>query len=126
MDDSFFKPMGSDIETAKELSDCFRRHRANDLLYVARFKNYKGQLKFLQQADPSLLEGFTMHFYSSGKVEGEEAEAYLKAVEGTALTKGINIHVHFRVPKATLMAHACRAAGQILWCAPAALLGSPR
>jgi len=109
-DNSFFKPMGEKGGLLSGLRRCYRHDKQADLLYVARFQEYKGQLKFLQQADPALLRGFTVHFYGSGG----EAE-YLRRIAETAAGRGIAINLHSRVSKQTLMAHSCHAAGQIMW-----------
>jgi glycosyltransferase involved in cell wall biosynthesis len=109
-DNSFFKPMGEKGGLLAELSRCYRNDKLPDLLYVARYEEYKGQLKFVQQADPALLHGFTVHFYGGGG----EAE-YMQRVTEAAAARGIQVKLHTRVSKRDLMSHSCKAAGQIMW-----------
>lgn len=112
-DDSFFKPMGGK-DLGEDFDGCHLRQKSTDLLYVARYRAYKGQLKFLQQADPTLLGGHTINFYGGGAHEpgGPEYVAQLQAV---AEERGISIIVHNHVPKTVLLQHICTAAGQNLW-----------
>jgi len=111
-DNSFFKPV-SDEGGSGELASCHSVPKVKDLLYVARFKKYKGQLKFLVHADPQLLDGYTVHFY--GALSGPLSEDYIASLEETAHSRGITIRVHRHVSKAVLMEHICRSTGQILW-----------
>eukprot|EP00873_Tetraselmis_striata_P004326 jgi/Tetstr1/424590/TSEL_015115.t1 len=114
-DNSFFKPMGGNDDLLNSLKRCWRNDKKKDLLYVARFQEYKGQLKFVQQADARLLRGFTVHFYGSGGHEKFTGRKYVRQIEETAQARGIKVIVHGRVRKEALMEHACRAGGQVIW-----------
>lgn len=111
-DDSFFKPMGMNDDSVNEIVGCFRHTKNQDLLYVARYREYKGQLKFIKQADPALLTNYTIHFYGSG---GLDAMNYMKEIDMMGHSRGIKVAVHHHVSKQTLLQHSCHAAGQILW-----------
>lgn len=114
-DDSFFKPMGGKGEIADEMNGCHRRRKSSDLLYVARYKEHKGQLKFVEQADPFLLRGYTIHFYGGGATDDAAGKTYYNAIIATARSKGIRVQLNNHVAKSDLMHHMCTAAGQILW-----------
>ena len=114
-DDSFFKPMGGRGEASDTIKNCYRNAKKSDLLYVARYKEYKGQLKFLSQADPALLTGYTIHFYGGGANEDAVGERYFRAISRTARAKDIRIVMHKHVEKENLLKRICTASGQILW-----------
>lgn len=114
-DDSFFKPMGGEDGLLEQLKRCYREDKKKDLLYVARYHEYKGQLKFVQQANPSLLHGFTIHFYGSGGLGSFTGRKYAKKIMEAAEERGIKVAIHGRVKKRVLMDHACRAGGQVMW-----------
>jgi len=112
-DNSFFKPMG-DKGLELDMKSCADSPKQKDLLYVARYKDYKGQRRFLERADPKLLEGYTIHFYG-GAFYDEASQTYFDGLSRTAEERGIRVEVNKHVDKSVLMAHICRAAGQILW-----------
>eukprot|EP00951_Prasinocladus_malaysianus_P037976 scaffold412356_cov31-Prasinocladus_malaysianus.AAC.1 len=114
-DNSFFKPMGGKTEIMELIKRCDQGEKSSDLLYIARLFPYKGQLKFIEQARPELLRGHTIHFYGSGGRSTPEGRAYVKEIEAAGERRGIRVKVHFLVTKQELLAHVCRAAGQILW-----------
>jgi len=114
-DDSFFKPMGGKGDIAEDMFRCWREEKNRDLLYVARYKEYKGQLKFVQQANPSLLAGYTIHFYGGGAMEDAIGRAYFNSIKTAADARGISVIVHNQVAKTELLKHICIASGQILW-----------
>lgn len=106
---------GNDDAT-KVITGCYGQERTKDLLYVARYQKYKGQLKFLLLADPGLLRGYTIHFYGGDKVGDDKiAQAYVKSIEEAAERRGIKVQLHSRVSRSTLLRHVCVASGQLLW-----------
>eukprot|EP00951_Prasinocladus_malaysianus_P027846 scaffold251616_cov32-Prasinocladus_malaysianus.AAC.1 len=115
-DDSFFKPLGGSSETIGWMGQCHKNNKTkDDLLYVARFIDHKGQLKFVQQADAELLKGYTIHMYGAGGLEDATGRRYVLDIQSTALNRGISVSINHQVPKQELLHHMCTAAGQILW-----------
>lgn len=108
-DHTFMKPLQQ--ESVLGMRDCHAHDKVNDLIYVGRFdKPEKGQAAFLKRADPDLLAGFTVHFYGAKVSAGREA---IVALQELAVRRGIRVQVHGEVPKRELLAHVCRAAGQL-------------
>lgn len=113
-DDSFFKPLGdSKGDGPSSLKHCASEPKKHDLIYIARYKPYKGQLGFLHTADPALLKDFTVHFFGSSYHENNTW--YPREIERVAQAKGIRVKVHASVPKGQLMAQVCRSSGGLLW-----------
>jgi hypothetical protein len=92
---------------------CRQQPKKNDLLYIARFHGWKGQLDFMNNADPKLLKGFTVHFYSS--VNGRKSpDSIPSLIEKTADKRGINVVVHWKKqPQKKVAYHSCFAKGLV-------------
>lgn len=92
---------------------CRQQPKSNDLLYIARFHGWKGQLDFINHADPKLLKGYTVHFYSS--VDGrKKPDSIPSVIEKTAEKRGIEVVVHWKKqPQEKVAYHSCFAKGLI-------------
>jgi len=106
-DDTFMKPLARSSVMFLRRKCAEAKKRSNDLLYIARLKDFKGQLQFLRRIDPSLLKGLTMHFYGAG------APRYTEKLHQVAKERGISAVVHGMVPKSDVLAHICRARGVV-------------
>mmetsp|Transcript_25771 Transcript_25771/g.72132 ORF Transcript_25771/g.72132 Transcript_25771/m.72132 type:complete len:495 (+) Transcript_25771:357-1841(+) len=108
-DSDFVKPLASESrDSMKHL--CAREHKSNDLLYVGRYQESKGQLIFLETVDPNELEGYHLHFYGSNMNQGS---GYHVRMQEVARARNITVTIHPPVEKAVLLKHYCRAVGQI-------------
>lgn len=68
---------------------CMGAYRQKNLMYIARYVTTKGQLTFLEAADPALLKGWTVEFASTS----HDTE-YIRKMQALADKKGISVNIH--------------------------------
>jgi len=106
----FIKPLSNESITAIH-TECASHLKTRDLLYVGRYQQSKGQLKFLQTVDPQDLEGFHVHFYGPDFLE--DSCEYCRELERVALARHIPATFHDALRKDLLLRRYCQASGQI-------------
>mmetsp|Transcript_34087 Transcript_34087/g.85900 ORF Transcript_34087/g.85900 Transcript_34087/m.85900 type:complete len:427 (-) Transcript_34087:161-1441(-) len=114
-DGAWLKPVQREGLLSKEIDQCASRQpKRNVLLYVARYHRWKGQRDFLQYADPELLKGYTVVFFTSAKVTPNNGTTEAERLEVLAKQRGIDVVVNYK-PKSqeAVAAVACRAKGLI-------------
>lgn len=90
---------------------CSMQQKQKDLLYIGRFHPWKGQMDFLSMADPNLLHGYTVHFYTSVTVD-RMTNTFPDDLERKARERGIKIVVHARSQSMHVLSnHSCHAMG---------------
>ena len=88
---------------------CSSIERNNTLLYIARYKSFKGQVAFLNAMDPRLLGGYTVEFLSSSINKHRARE-----IEEAAAARGINAKVHREgLSREQLQSVMCSAKGTV-------------
>jgi len=91
---------------------CLQQPKRNELLYVARYHGWKGQLDFMRHANPKLLKGYTIHFYTSTSVNRKDGATYPEQLEEIAKKRGIDVVVNFKSKSREFVAnHSCHAKG---------------
>jgi len=68
---------------------CRDTPRNKTLVYVARYHAWKGQLDFLRLADPQLLHGYTVEFFSGNRNPRMQLE-----MQEVADSRGIKVNIH--------------------------------
>eukprot|EP00873_Tetraselmis_striata_P023895 jgi/Tetstr1/444159/TSEL_032053.t1 len=111
-DGAWVKPV--EREALEQWTDwCREQPRKNDLLYIARWHGWKGQLDFIENVDPSLIRGYTVHFYSSVHASSKP-DSQPSLVEKIAKRRGIKVVIHKRPQTQEVVArHSCSAKGLI-------------
>eukprot|EP00873_Tetraselmis_striata_P038476 jgi/Tetstr1/458740/TSEL_045127.t1 len=111
-DGAWVKPVQREA-LAEWVDWCAEQPRQNDLLYIARFHGWKGQLDFIENVDPHLLLNYTVHFYSS--VNGSKKPGSIPVmIQQLAEARGISVVIHWKKqPQETVARHSCNAKGLI-------------
>eukprot|EP00873_Tetraselmis_striata_P023867 jgi/Tetstr1/444131/TSEL_032029.t1 len=88
---------------------CSQIPRENRLVYVARYHDWKGQVEFLKWVNPTQLNNYTVHFYSSSR----NADMQLEMAR-VAERRNISVKIHSTpLMRGELLNELCAAKGAV-------------
>eukprot|EP00192_Tetraselmis_astigmatica_P004885 CAMPEP_0117680758 /NCGR_PEP_ID=MMETSP0804-20121206/18553_1 /TAXON_ID=1074897 /ORGANISM="Tetraselmis astigmatica, Strain CCMP880" /LENGTH=436 /DNA_ID=CAMNT_0005490337 /DNA_START=86 /DNA_END=1396 /DNA_ORIENTATION=+ len=117
-DSSYPKPVDLEQETTRKglsleswWQRCANTPKNNELLYIARILDWKGQVDFLKRIDPDLLKGYTLTMISKPPPTAQQRQM----LESLGHSRGIDIRVHPGIvsDRLQLLSRLCAAKGLV-------------
>mmetsp|Transcript_39930 Transcript_39930/g.100391 ORF Transcript_39930/g.100391 Transcript_39930/m.100391 type:complete len:424 (-) Transcript_39930:78-1349(-) len=112
-DRDWVKPVQHEGPLSQDIDWCAAQQpKRNVLLYVARYHGWKGQMDFLLHADPKLLQGYKIVFFTSSNVTPNKGTTHVEKLEVVAKKRRIDAEFHYkRMSKEAVAQVSCRAKG---------------